>query len=217
LTAELAVLVAATALIGAAMFAYGRILLPLRLRQRLEQSVRAFSRAIELRFPAHRGQTDRVLYLALRVGDRMKLSGEQRSRLALAAELRDIGLCAIPYRLGNEKGYSEWSEEEREAYARHPEISAAMLEKIPSLAELAPIVGAHHEDYEACPDRPIEARILRAASDYVWLERLQGTLPATEDLRSGAGSRFDPIVVQALLSVLTSSRVGEPEPAASVR
>lgn len=193
-----------------ALIFYAHVTLPTRVRQRLNQSVRAFSRAIELRFPTHAGQTARVLELSMAVGNELRITGIQRERLELAGQLRDIGLCAVPHRIGRGKPIQEWTKEEREAYESHPQISAAMLERVATLAPLAEIVREHHQDYAGNPGTPLESRILRAVAEFAWLERVQGELPAREDLRDGNGSRYDPRVVLALEQVLTSSRGAEP-------
>lgn len=197
-----------------AIIYYSLVLLPQRIDHRVHQSIRAFGAAIELRFPKHRGLTDRVASLCALTGRAMHLSPSTMRKLLMAAQLRDIGLCAIPYSLVNKKSSFEWTEAEWDTYFRHTEVSGAMLELVPSLRELAPIVRFHHTDYEgglgglfpAREDIPIESRVLKAVCDYVWMTRNQGSLLARDSIKRESGKRYDPKVVEALLQVLTSNR-----------
>lgn len=213
----LGVVIALILVTGALLFAT-RIELPVREDERMSQTLRAFSKAVELRFPSHAGLSARVASLSRHVGTEIGLSERRLRELEKAAWLRDIGLCSIPYSLINRTGAVDWSDADRATYDRHPEVSGAMLELIPSLRHLAPIVRCHHANYNGSSgpyfpngeQLPIESRILKLICDYVWLERRQGQLLAREQLLDGAGKAYDPKLVEAFLGVLTSSRVGEP-------
>lgn len=193
--------------------------LPAKLDERFTESLKAFSTAVELRFPTHSGLSQRVLALSNAVGVKMGLRHGQLRDLKMAAALRDIGLCAIPYNLVNGRAEGDWSEAEKMTYDRHPEVSGAMLEMVPSLKHLASPVRWHHADFDGgnmldptipYGNRlPVEARVLRVVTQYVWMERIQGDLLARESIRAGIGSRFCPDAAEALLAVLTSARVGE--------
>lgn len=201
---------------------YVRYFLPAQLNERFRESLTAFSTAIELRFPTHGGLSRRVVGLSIAAGKRMGLRPSQIRDLEMAAILRDIGLCSIPYNLVNGKAPEEWTEAEQMTYDRHPEVSGAMLELVPSLRHLAGIVRWHHANFEdhnpldptvpSSNNLPIESRILKVVTEYVWQERYQGDLLARESIREGAGSTYCPAAAAALLAVLTSSRVGQTQP-----
>jgi response regulator RpfG family c-di-GMP phosphodiesterase len=188
--------------------------LPAQLNRRTRESIGAFSRAVELRFPSHEGLTEAVVELSLRVGSRMDVSSTCMERLELAAMLRDVGLCAIPYKLVNEKPVLRWSDEDKVAYYRHQEISATMLELVPSLKHIAPIVRCHHTNYDGSDgphfpsheNLPLESRILKVVSAYVWAERWQGRMLARTWIEQGTGVEYDPVVVAAFWEVVSSSR-----------
>lgn len=197
---------------------YVRWYLPAQLDERFRESLKAFSTAIELRFPTHAGLSNRVLGLSAGVGQAMGLRQSQLRDLQMAATLRDIGLCAIPYNLVNGRTEEEWSEAERMTYDRHPEVSGAMLEMVSSLKHLSTIVRLHHANFISDPADPtmpsgkrlpVEARVLKVVTQYVWLERTQGDLLARENIREGIGVVYCPLSAEALLSVLTSARVGQ--------
>jgi response regulator RpfG family c-di-GMP phosphodiesterase len=201
-----------------AMLYYARWYLPRRIEARVRESMKAFSMAVELRFPVREGLSSRVVSLSREMGKRLGLHHTALERLEVAARLRDIGLCAIPYRLVNDKPIMEWSDGDTAIYERHPEVGAAMLELVPSLSHVANIVRSHHVNFDgstgpffpAKDDLPLEARIIKVVSDYVWFERTQGSLLARENLRQGAGTAYDPALVKTFTGLLSSSRTHEP-------
>lgn len=200
-----------------ALFVWARLIVPRALDSRFRQSLKAFGTAFELRFPIHKGLTDRVRLLCRSVGEEIGLPEGRLRNLETAAQMRDVGLCAMPYRLGDGKPYEQWAPAERAAYMKHSELSAAMLEYIPKLEALAPIVRQHHLPYRghvangSSPngDLSLEARVLKAVSDFVWFERWQGEALALESIRGGIDTDYDPVVVGAMLAVLTSGGVRE--------
>ncbi len=211
--------------VGAATFAllvYLRAYLPHQMDEKYRDSLKAFSTAVELRFPSHEGLTQRVISLSVALGKQMQFGRKRLNDLENAALLRDIGLCAIPYKLVNSKSFLDWDEADRLTYMRHPEVSGAMLELIPSLRRLAAIVRNHHAAFDGSggpfyprgESLPLESRILAVVCEYVWQERRMGDLMARETVRIGRGSRFDPGVVDSFLGMLTSAGVHEHKEAA---
>lgn len=197
-----------TAIATGALLVYTHWVLPRQVGARYSDSFRVFSQATELRFPSHEGLSERVQLLAVAVARRLRLGREAIKSIEDAAQLRDLGMCAIPYRLLNDRLYDQWSEAERATYYRHAEVGGAMLDLIPTLKHLAPIVRASHTEYRDQPDAPIGSRILCAVTEYVWTEaREGGAQEAMVMLEAGKGVRFDPVVVAALRAVLTSSPV----------
>lgn len=194
---------------------YAGIVQPRRIAERRRDALRVFSTAIELRFPGHVGTTRRVLALGDAVATDLGLSAEERERIDLASRLRHIGLCAVPWKLINEKSPLTWSKPEAATYDRHAEVGAAMLELIPTLKELAPVVrnyrapvdGSAGPTFPSRENLPIESRILGAVDAYVNGERFQGAILAREHLKEQAGRYYDARVVEALLRVLPSVSV----------
>jgi response regulator RpfG family c-di-GMP phosphodiesterase len=187
-----------------------RVEIPRRERRRLYQTLEAFSTAIQLRFPSHHGLSKSVADAALHIADELQLSGRTRHRIEMASWLRDIGLCSIPFGLVNRKPMMYWNESDHATYAQYPEISAGMLELVPSLQELAPIVRYHLLPWDGSRDSnlpqgdeiPLEARILRVAHDFAWAERREGPLLARDRLLRGMDNLYDPIIVRAFLDTV---------------
>ncbi|MBX3119318.1 MAG: hypothetical protein KF784_09645 [Fimbriimonadaceae bacterium] len=211
----LAVAIALPVICCLAMVYYAKVVLPRRLQERFQESAKAFGTAIELRFPSHKGLTDRIVMLSHFLAARVGLTEFQLERLELACRLRDIGLCAIPYKLVNTREFKDWSDKERETYFKHGDVSGAMLELLPPLRTIADLVRQHHTTYAPAhlgqkisgKDLPIESRVLKVVSDYVWLEKWQGDILAREVLRDGRGADYDPDLVEEFLAVLRSNRV----------
>ncbi|HBO70454.1 MAG TPA: phosphohydrolase [Deltaproteobacteria bacterium] len=126
-----------------------------------------------------------------------------------AALLHDVGKIGIPDDVLLKPGAlsaSEW-----ETMRRHPEIGHRMLGKIPFLKEASEIVLCHHERFDgsgyprglAGEEIPLGARIFTVVDVYDALTTERAYHSAAfhaegvEELRSGAGSRFDPEVVAA--------------------
>lgn len=209
------VVLVATLMATTALAIYIWIVMPRQVGAMLQESVSAFSKAIELRCPEQGGMTPEVARLADLVAEQVGLSKRERMNLQIATNLRDIGLCEIPYALLNRKGRIDWTEAERATYDRHPEVSGAMLELIPSLRHLSPIVRSHHAHFDGSADPflpsgdaiPVEARILAVCCDYVRETARGNPSDALIAVSHGAGSRYDPRIVRSLKMVLTSPSV----------
>src|SRR3954464_2480029 len=127
---------------------YVNIILPRQVEERFFDSMRAFSRAVELRFPGQTHLSEDVEALATRLGRQLGFTKDRMRRLRTAARLQDIGLCALPYALINTKPSNQWTDAERATYDRHPEVSGAMLDLVPSLRDLTEIVRCHHARFD---------------------------------------------------------------------
>jgi len=191
------------------------ILLPRQVDDRFFDSMRAFSRAVELRFPGQAHLSEDVEALAVRIGRELGFTQQRLRRLRMAARLQDVGLCALPYALINTKPSDQWTDAERATYNRHPEVSGAMLDLVPSLRDLTEIVRCHHARYDGsdeCPvgeSIPIEARVLKVSVDYAWTTRHMGELIARDKIMAGKETEYCPVVVNALAGILKSGRARE--------
>ena len=145
--------------------------------------------------------------LAELLAQRLGLSGDERERIKLAAELRNIGKTALPDSLLNKPG--PLSREEWEFIRQQTLIGERILLSIPSLAHTATLVRSSHEriDGRGYPDGlagdeiPIGSRIIAVcdAVDAMTSDRVhRPAIPiddALAELRRGVGTRFDPEVV----------------------
>jgi len=106
----------------------------------------------------------------------------------------------------------------------HSAVGAKMLERIPSLRELAPVVRAHHEriDGRGYPDAlsgdgiPFVSRIVSVADSFhamiskrPYREAL--AVPyALDELRAGVGTQWDGIIVDTMLEIVQPRGVARP-------
>jgi len=160
-----------------------------------------------------------IVGLALAVGERLGLSGEQRRNLEFGALLHDVGKIAIPKEIINKPGKldpQEWM-----IIKTHTIEGQKMLERVGGfMREVGQIVRSHHERWDGggYPDGiggetiPIEARIIACcdAWDAMRTDRAYRNAllydAAMSELESNAGSQFDPRVVKALRQIVEHSQ-----------
>ncbi len=147
------------------------------------------------------------------------LSDETIKLYAAAANLHDIGKIFIPDHILNTP--RRYTAQEYEMMKRHPEIGKEILEKMPLLWDgrfnkiAIDMAYCHHERYDGTgypqglkgDEIPLSARIMAVAdvTDALLSRRPYKQEMKIEDamqiLREGRGTQFDPIIVDALLSV----------------
>lgn len=128
--------------------------------------------------------------------------------------LHDIGKVKIPDNILYKP--SRLTDEEFEIIKQHPVIGEAILKPIPSLQHTLPVVRHHHErwDGKGYPDGisgnniPLAARIIAITDSFdamVSDRPYRKGMPietAIAELRKGAGTQFDPQMVEAFLRVI---------------
>jgi hypothetical protein len=162
----------------------------------------------------HTRGPDAVVALATDVARSLGLADAQVSDVAQVARLHDIGTVGIPDSVLQKPG--PLNETEWDLIRQHPAIGARILAATRTLAHLAPAVKCHHERFDGhgYPDGlrgeaiPLASRITFACDAYDAMLNARPYRPALDDasalreLRAGAGSQFDPLVVDAILCVL---------------
>jgi diguanylate cyclase (GGDEF)-like protein len=165
--------------------------------------------AIDARDANAGAHSRRVGDLAASIGARLDVDDEQIELLRLAGHLHDVGKLAIPEELLRKE--DPLSDAELVVLQRHPQIGFQMIESL-GLGPVADWVLHHHERWDgqgypnglAAEKIPLGARIIFAAdawdsmtSDRTYRRGLS-IEQALEEIRSRAGSQFDPEVVEAL-------------------
>jgi putative nucleotidyltransferase with HDIG domain len=170
--------------------------------------------AVELQDPYTADHANEVADLAVCVGRRMGVAGPELDRLRYGALLHDVGKIGVPGELLRKPG--PLSPNERKRMDAHTAIGARMLERIPFLAPVAPLVRSAHERYDGggYPDGLAAAEIPRGAMIIATCDAYHAmtsdrpyrkAMPrgaAIVELRAGAGTQFDPQVVAALIAEL---------------
>ena len=152
--------------------------------------------------------------LSLRVGRELGLDERALKCLELGALLHDIGKIGIPSDVLAKPG--RLTAVERKVVETHPELGERIIAPIDRLQVVRPIVRHCHERWDgrgypdgiAGEDIPLESRIIFVCDAYHAMttdrpyRRRLSHREAVRRLVDGAGSQFDPHVVEVALGVL---------------
>jgi diguanylate cyclase (GGDEF)-like protein len=155
-----------------------------------------------------------IVQWAEAVGSRLGLEGHELRDLRYGAVFHDIGKIAIPEALLNKQGPLD--DREREIMERHTLVGEQILAPVDFLAGVRPIVRSEHERWDGggYPDGlrgeqiPLGARIVLVCDAYHAMtsdrpyRTAMSDADARAELRAGAGTQFDPRVVDSFLAVL---------------
>jgi HD-GYP domain-containing protein (c-di-GMP phosphodiesterase class II) len=155
----------------------------------------------------------RVTDLALMLAAEMQVSAPEREQLRLGTPLLDIGKMGIEDALLQKRG--KLTAAELASIQAHAARGAAILEAVPELQSLAPMVRHHHEHWDgtgypdnlAGEDIPLVARIVAVAEAFDAMisgRPYRAAVPvrrAWEELQRAAGKQFDPQCVQAFFGL----------------
>ncbi|MGZ9265347.1 MAG: HD-GYP domain-containing protein [Candidatus Deferrimicrobiaceae bacterium] len=173
----------------------------------------ALARTVDTNSPWTAGHSERVTALAMDLGRELGLPPDEIDLLHRGGLLHDIGKIGVPPTILDKPG--KLTEEEFAVIKRHPSKGAMILESIPNLQNIIPIVSQHHErfDGKGYPNGlsgesiSLHARIL-AVADVV--DALVSDRPyrpgwsrekVLEYTRENAGQQFDPEVVEAFFRI----------------
>jgi putative nucleotidyltransferase with HDIG domain len=163
------------------------------------------------------GHSYRLQRLALQVGEELGLPPERLADLAYAALFHDVGKARVPrevLRRPHALSPKDW-----EIIRHHPSWGREELERKSFLKRAAAIVEQTHERFDGTgypkglkgEEILLEARIIAVVDAYDAMtsdrpyRRALSLEQALAELRAGAGTQFDPRVVEALLKVVKRS------------
>ncbi len=175
------------------------------------QMLTTLAQAVDLRDEYTGSHTQRVTDYALLLAEELQLSHGERQLLQIGTPLHDIGKIGISDAILRKAG--PLTEDEFAYMKSHTWKGAAILEIIPHLAPIIPIIRSHHErwDGKGYPDHLVGAEIsplgrivaIADAFDAMTTDRpYRSGLPletAFEEIRRKAGSHFDPDYAAAFL------------------
>lgn len=183
--------------------------------------------ALCARQPELRDHLRVVAYRAIGLARRLGVDREGIDDIALAAELHDIGLLAAPETvLGRE---SSLNDGEIGAMHSHSVSGERIIAAAPGLSSVARLVGASAERFDgsgypnglAGDAIPLGSRIISVAVAFAALTSQRPYRPALglgealTELQRGAGSQFDPRVIDALASEIAEDVVPDGLPASA--
>jgi two-component system, cell cycle response regulator len=177
------------------------------------QSAGALRGALNEANPELVGHTDEVATLAIAVARRLDLDEDEIERVAIAAELSNIGKIAIPGSILRKIGpldADEWA-----FMRRHTLIGERIAQRAPALTGVAKLIRSSHERWDGTgyPDRlagdeiPLGAQIVFVCDAYSAMtgdrcyKAAMAPADAHAELRRNAGTQFAPAVVEAFLAV----------------
>jgi hypothetical protein len=150
--------------------------------------------SIEARDARTHRHSGRVALHAVGAGKHLGLNAEELARLKAAAKLHDVGALRKPI-------WAEPTDEEALAVA----LASADLVEFTGDRRLISALRHQHEHFDGSglPDGlagdaiPLTARVIAVADAYDTVTRERGQAAAMAELNAGAGSKFDPDVVEA--------------------
>ncbi len=180
----------------------------------LRGTVEALVSLVEERDRSLGHHSQQVSELAGKLARAIGMSQEEAQGVALAGLLHDIGKVAISDAILQKAG--PLTGEEKAQMRKHSIVGAEVLNHIPSLRPLVPVIRTHHEwwDGRGYPDQlkaeeiPLAARLIGVADAYIVMITEQvyqhacSSAEALEELRHCAGTQFDPMAVEALCKLL---------------
>jgi HD-GYP domain-containing protein (c-di-GMP phosphodiesterase class II) len=195
----------------------------LRSAQLFEQLERAYlgtaealAAALEARDAMSGAHSSSILDTCTAAAERLGMEERELRDLRYAAALHDVGTIAIPQAILDKPGPLD--QHERTVMERHPLVGEQILAPVEYLAGVATLVRHAHERWDGTgyPDGlageaiPLGSRIILACDAHCAMLAERPYRPARSEadtlaeLRAGAGTQFDPRVVDALLAVLAA-------------
>jgi diguanylate cyclase (GGDEF)-like protein/putative nucleotidyltransferase with HDIG domain len=166
----------------------------------------------------HHLETARFAEMVAKV---LGLNQRQIEQIRVAGLLHDVGLLSVPEDIINKPG--QVTADELRVLMQHPIMGAQMFRPIHALKEICDILENHHECWDGTgyprglkgEEIPLSARIISIVDAYHAMisERPYRPAMAKEKakrvLRNGAGTQFDPFLVDIFLACLAEAEEAE--------
>ena len=177
-------------------------------------SIRMLAAAIDAKDPYTRGHSERVARYSMAIGKNLGLPEREMRNLRISALLHDVGKIGIDDRILRKPG--ALSDDEFEVMKQHPAKGAAIMSGVAQLIDIIPGMKYHHEKWAGggYPDNlegeaiPVQARIVAIADTFDAMTTNRPYQKAmelgyvVEKIKSFAGTRFDPRVVEAFANAV---------------
>jgi diguanylate cyclase (GGDEF)-like protein len=161
-----------------------------------------------------------VAHLSIATARRLRLPEHEVTQIGHAAQLHDIGKTAVPDSILNKPG--PLNQDEWNFIHRHTLIGERIISAAPALSHTATLVRSTHErvDGQGYPDGlqpaqiPLGSKVIAVCDAYDAMTTrrpYRGAMShsdAVAQLHIGAGTQFDPSVVEALCATLTDASAG---------
>jgi putative nucleotidyltransferase with HDIG domain len=182
-------------------------------------SIRMLAAAIDEKDPYTRGHSGRVAKYSSLIAQELGMSATDLDKLRIAALLHDVGKIGVDDRVLKKPG--SLTPEEFAIMKTHTVRGANIMRPVSQLKEMLPGIELHHEHIDgrgypyglSGPQIPLMARIIGVADT---LDAMTTNRPyqsamdldfAMGRIKALAGSKFDPAIVAALESAITSGKL----------
>lgn len=167
-------------------------------------TLRALTSAIDAKDRYTRGHSERVAYMATRLGEAIGLDAESAQRLHIAGMVHDVGKIGVPEAVLGKPG--RLTDDEFALIKLHPEIGHRILKDIPQFADILPGVLYHHERWDGRgyphgikgDEIPMFARLIAIADSFDAMSSTRtyrSALPrdkVLDEIANCGGTQFDP-------------------------
>jgi hypothetical protein len=185
----------------------------------------ALCQAVETKDFYTRGHSDRVSRGSGMIARQISMRPERAEALIFAGMLHDVGKLGVPTKVLQKTG--PLTEEEYAAIQLHPMRGLEIVREIGFLNEALAGIMHHHERIDgrgypmgfAGDEIPEFARVIAVADAFDSITSTRSYRKArtveqgVEELRRGAGTQFDPVIVDAFIAALEREPWKLPEPA----
>jgi diguanylate cyclase (GGDEF)-like protein len=172
---------------------------------------------VDMRMNAEHEHSRAVADWAVEIGATLGWQPQMLGALRIAAMLHDVGKVTVPERILAKPG--PLSDDERAVVEGHSVAGAELIARIEGLATIVPWIRHSHENFDGSgyPDGlageaiPQASRIMLVADAFDAItsdrpyRRARDAQTALRELRSGAGTQFDPVCVDALAGLLAGT------------
>ncbi len=190
-------------------------------RQLFIDSIEMIAAAVDAKDPYTKGHSGRVAQYSTILAREIGLPEEEVDKIRISATLHDVGKIGVEDRVLKKPGVL--TNEEFEIMKRHTVMGYEIVRQVKQLNEMLPGIRWHHEalNGRGYPDgikgdeMPLMVRIIAVADtfDAITTDRpyqIGTEFPkALEILRKHAGTKYDPIVVDALGSALVKGSLAK--------
>jgi len=163
--------------------------------------------------------TQRLKFLALKLGKRLKLSQDELNKLELLSLLHDIGKTGIPEHILLKQG--KLTNEEWTIIQRHAEIGFRIAKATHGLEHVAKEILCHHERFDGTgypqalkgEEIPALSRIIAILDSFDVMTHERSYKAAfsvdyaIEELKRCSGTQFDPMLVTEFLGFLQDESI----------
>jgi putative nucleotidyltransferase with HDIG domain len=180
------------------------------------KTIDILAQAVELRDGYTGGHTQRVTKYAIMLAEKLELPDDQVDFIKLGGPLHDIGKIGIDDAILRKPG--KLTPDEFARMQKHTTMGAEILQTIPEMHPIIPIVRSHHERWDGTgyPDRlagediPFLARIVAVADAFdamtshrPYHDNMKGKPPkwAFAEVEKQSGRQFDPRCAKAFLDI----------------